>query len=124
MIEITLPDKSKRNFKKPLSIFELAEDIGPGLAKATLAGVIDGKEQDACDLIDKNSEVSILTNKDKQGMDIIRHSCAHLFGHAIKQIFPKTKMAIGPIIEDGFYYDIDLDHKLTLSRILKILKNA
>ena len=122
MIEITLPDKSKRNFKKPLSIFELAEDIGPGLAKATLAGVIDGKEQDACDLIDKNSEVSILTNKDKEGMDIIRHSCAHLFGHAIKQIFPKTKMAIGPIIEDGFYYDIDLDHKLTQQDLEKIEK--
>ena len=122
MIEITLPDKSKRNFKKPLSIFELAEDIGPGLAKATLAGVIDGKEKDACDLIDKNSEVSILTNKDKKGVDIIRHSCAHLFGHAVKQIFPKTKMAIGPIIEDGFYYDIDLDHKLTQKDLEKIEK--
>ncbi len=113
MIEITLPDKSKRNFDKPPSIFELAQDIGPGLAKATLAGVINGKEHDACDLIEKNSDVSILTNKDQQGIDIIRHSCAHLFGHAIKQIFPKTKMAIGPIIEDGFYYDIDLDHKLS-----------
>ena len=86
----------------------MAQDIGPGLAKATLAGIINRVEHDACDLIEKNSEVSILTNKDKQGLDIIRHSCAHLFvGHAIKQIFPETKMAIGPIIEDGFYYDID-----------------
>ena len=107
MIEITLPDKSKRNFEEPPSIFELAQDIGPGLAKATLAGVINGQKHDACDLINKNSEVSILTNKDQQGIEIIRHSCAHLFGHAIKQIFPETKMAIGPIIEDGFYYDID-----------------
>ena len=72
MIEITLPDRSKRNFDEPLSIFELAQDIGPGLAKATLAGIIDGEEHDACHLIEKNSEVSILTNKDKQGLDIIR----------------------------------------------------
>jgi threonyl-tRNA synthetase len=122
MIEITLPDRSKRNFDEPLSIFELAQDIGPGLAKATLAGVINGEEHDACDLIEKNSEVSILTNKDQQGIDIIRHSCAHLFGHAIKQIFPKTKMAIGPIIEDGFYYDIDLDHKLSQQDLAKIEK--
>ena len=122
MIEITLPDKSKRNFEKPPSIYELAQDIGPGLAKATLAGIIDGVEHDACDLIEKNSEVAILTNKDKQGLDIIRHSCAHLFGHAIKQIFPETKMAIGPIIEDGFYYDIDLDHKLTHQDLEKIEK--
>jgi threonyl-tRNA synthetase len=120
MIEITLPDRSKRNFDEPLSIFELAQDIGPGLAKATLAGVINGEEHDACDLIEKSSEVSILTNKDQQGIDIIRHSCAHLFGHAIKQIFPETKMAIGPIIEDGFYYDIDLDHKLTQQDLVKI----
>ena len=122
MIEITLPDKSKRNFEEPPSIYELAQDIGPGLAKATLAGIIDGVEHDACDLIEKNSEVAILTNKDKQGLDIIRHSCAHLFGHAIKQIFPETKMAIGPIIEDGFYYDIDLDHKLTHQDLEKIEK--
>ena len=122
MIEITLPDKSKRYFDEPPSIFELAQDIGPGLAKATLAGVINGEEYDACDLIEKNSEVSILTNKDQQGIDIIRHSCAHLFGHAIKQIFPKTKMAIGPIIEDGFYYDIDLDHKLTQQDLAMIEK--
>ena len=122
MIEIILPDKSKRNFEEPPSIIELAQDIGPGLAKATLAGIINGEEHDACDLIEKNSEVSILTSKDKQGMDIIRHSCAHLFGHAIKQIFPQTKMAIGPIIEDGFYYDIDLDHKLTQQDLEKVEK--
>ena len=66
--------------------------------------------------------MSILTNKDQQGIDIIRHSCAHLFGHAIKQIFPETKMAIGPIIENGFYYDIDLDHKLTQQDLAKIEK--
>ena len=71
MIKITLPDKSKRIFDEPPSIFELAQDIGPGLAKATLAGVINGEEHDACDLIEKNSEVSILTNKDQQGIDII-----------------------------------------------------
>ena len=87
-----------------------------------MAGVVNGKEQDACDLIESDSEVSILTNKDSQGVDIIRHSCAHLFGHAIKQIFPKAKMAIGPIIDDGFYYDIDLDHKLTQKDLDKIEK--
>ena len=122
MIEITLPDSSKRNFEKPLTVYELAQNIGSGLAKATIAGVVDGKEQDACDLIASDSNVSILTNKDSQGLDIIRHSCAHLFGHAIKQIFPKAKMAIGPIIDDGFYYDIDLDHKLTQKDLDKIEK--
>ena len=113
MIVITLPDKSKRNFEEPPSIYELAQDIGPGLAKATLAGIIDGVEHDACDLIEKNSEVAILTNKDKQGLDIIRHSCAHLFGHAIKQLYPDVKMVIGPVIENGFYYDILSDIPIT-----------
>ena len=100
MIEIILPDKSKRNFEEPPSIIELAQDIGPGLAKATLAGIINGEEHDACDLIEKNSEVSILTSKDKQGMDIIRHSCAHLFGHAIKQIFPTCLLYTSPSPRD------------------------
>ena len=101
MIEITLPDKSKRNFDEPPTIFELAQDIGPGLAKATLAGVINGEEHDACDLM-KKLKVSILTNKDQQGIDIIRHSCAHLFGHAIKQIFLKLKWQLVQSLRMGF----------------------
>ncbi len=110
---ITLPDGSQREFDKPVSVFEIATDIGPGLAKATIAGVVNGERVDAHDTIESDAEVSILTSKDDDGLEIIRHSCAHLLGHAIKQLWPDVKMAIGPTIDNGFYYDVDLDHKLT-----------
>ncbi|MFC0444985.1 threonine--tRNA ligase [Pseudidiomarina halophila] len=110
---VTLPDGSQRAFDKPVSILEVAQDIGPGLAKATVAGKIDGELVDACDLITDDATVHIITPKDDEGVHIIRHSCAHLLGHALKQLFPKAKMAIGPVIDNGFYYDIDIDKALT-----------
>ena len=110
---ITLPDGSQRQFDHPVSVLEVAQDIGAGLAKATIAGRVNGERRDACDVIDQDSTLEIITAKDEDGLEIIRHSCAHLFGHAIKQLFPDVKMAIGPTIENGFYYDIDLDRSLT-----------
>ena len=110
---ITLPDGSQRQFDRPVSVLEVAQDIGAGLAKATIAGRVNGERRDACDVIDQDATLEIITAKDEDGLEIIRHSCAHLFGHAIKQLFPDVKMAIGPTIENGFYYDIDLDRSLT-----------
>ncbi len=110
---ITLPDGSKREFANPVSTLDVALDIGPGLAKACIAGRVNGELKDATDLITADSELAIITAKDDEGVEILRHSCAHLLGHAIKQMWPETKMAIGPVIDNGFYYDIDLEHKLT-----------
>ncbi|MDG2079850.1 MAG: threonine--tRNA ligase [Pseudomonadales bacterium] len=110
---ITLPDGSERSFDAPVSIMQVAESIGPGLAKATVAGQVDGELRDASDIIDKNATLRILTAKDEEGVEIIRHSCAHLIGHAVKQLFPEAKMVIGPVIEEGFYYDIAVDKPFT-----------
>lgn len=110
---ITLPDGSQRSFDKPVSVYEVAADIGPGLAKATIAGRVNGERVDAHDPIAVDAELTIFTAKDEDGLEILRHSCAHLVGHAVKQLWPEAKMAIGPTIENGFYYDIDLDHMLT-----------
>src|SRR5690554_154250 len=110
---VTLPDGSKRQFDKPVSILDVAHDIGPGLAKATVAGRINGELVDACELITDDASVQIITPKDDDGVHIIRHSCAHLLGHALKQMFPDVKMAIGPVIDNGFYYDVDMEHTLT-----------
>ncbi|KGO98711.1 threonine--tRNA ligase [Novilysobacter defluvii] len=106
MITITLPDGSRREFEAPVTVMQVAESIGPGLAKATVAGKVDGRQVDACDLIEHDASLQILTPKDPEGLEIIRHSCAHLVGHAVKQLYPDAKMVIGPVIEDGFYYDI------------------
>lgn len=110
---ITLPDGSQRQFDNPVSVLEVAQSIGAGLAKATIAGRVNGERRDACDIISEDSTLEIITAKDEDGLEIIRHSCAHLLGHAIKQLFPDVKMAIGPTIENGFYYDVDLDRSLT-----------
>ncbi|MEM9257192.1 MAG: threonine--tRNA ligase [Pseudomonadota bacterium] len=112
---ITLPDGAQRSFDKPVTVMQVAEDIGPGLAKATLGGRVNGERRDASDLIAQDAELSLLTAKDEDGLEIIRHSCAHLIGHALKQLWPDAKMAIGPTIENGFYYDVDLEHHLTES---------
>lgn len=119
---ITLPDGSKREFDRPVSVLELAQDIGAGLAKATIAGRVNGVRHDACDIINEDANLEIITAKDEDGLEIIRHSCAHLLGHAIKQLFPDVKMAIGPTIENGFYYDVDLDRSLTQEDIDAIEK--
>ncbi|MGB1141050.1 MAG: TGS domain-containing protein, partial [Halioglobus sp.] len=117
---ITLPDGSQRSFDNPVTVMQVAEDIGPGLAKATLGGRVNGERRDASDLIDSDAELSIFTAKDDDGLEIIRHSCAHLIGHAVKQLWPDAKMAIGPTIENGFYYDIDLEHHLTEADLEKL----
>ncbi|MGO1246294.1 MAG: threonine--tRNA ligase [Oceanisphaera sp.] len=122
MPTITLPDGSQRHFDHAVSVMDVALDIGPGLAKACIAGRIDGQLVDACELIEADAQLAIITAKDQEGLDILRHSCAHLLGHAIKQLWPQTKMAIGPVIDNGFYYDVDLDHTLTEEDIAKLEK--
>ena len=113
MIQITLPDGSQREFSGPVTVAEVAQSIGPGLAKNTVAGKVDGKLVDACDTIDHNAALQIITPKDKEGVEIIRHSCAHLVGHAVKQLYPTAKMVIGPVIDEGFYYDIAYERPFT-----------
>ena len=122
MPKITLPDGTVKEFDNPLNFDEIALSIGKGLAKATVAGSLNGKLVDASEMIDKDSNVVIITNSDEEGIEIIRHSCAHLFGHAIKQLYPNAKMAIGPTIENGFYYDIDLEESLSEKDLEKIEK--
>ena len=119
---ITLPDGSQRSFDNAVSVMDVALDIGPGLAKATIAGRINGNLVDACELITADSSLQLITSKDDEGIEIIRHSCAHLLGHAIKQLWPHTKMAIGPTIDNGFYYDIDLDHSISEDDLAKLEK--
>jgi threonyl-tRNA synthetase len=117
---ITLPDGSQRSFDHPVSVLEVAQSIGAGLAKATVAGKVNGKLVDACDLIDADATLQIITPKDQEGLEIIRHSCAHLIGHAVKQLFPTAKMVIGPVIDDGFYYDIASERPFTLDDVAAI----
>ena len=113
MLNITLPDGSVRQYEAPVTVAQIAASIGSGLAKATVAGKVNGKLVDASDPISKDASVQIITPKDKEGVEIIRHSCAHLIGHAVKQLYPNAKMVIGPVIEDGFYYDIATDKPFT-----------
>ena len=120
MVTITLPDNTKKSFNSSVSIEDVAADIGKGLFKATVAGKVDGVLKDGSDLLEKDCSLEIIRNSDQEGLEIIRHSCAHLFGHALKQIYPEAKMAIGPVIDDGFYYDIDFEKKLTEEDLLKI----
>ena len=103
---ITLPNGDQKQFDQAVSVMDVALSIGPGLAKNTVAGKVDGRLVDASDLITTDASLQIITPKDEEGVEIIRHSCAHLVGHAVKQLFPEAKMVIGPVIEDGFYYDI------------------
>ena len=120
MPQITLPDNSKRSYDQPVSIDEVARDIGSGLAKATVAGKINGKLVDASETITEDCKLQIVTIEDNEGLEIVRHSCAHLFAHALKQIYPDAQMAIGPVIKDGFYYDIKLERSLTDEDLKKI----
>ncbi|WNO07841.1 threonine--tRNA ligase [Teredinibacter sp. KSP-S5-2] len=113
MPNITLPDGSIRNFSNPVSILDVATDIGPGLAKATLAGVVDGKQVDASYTIENDCELSIITEKSEEGIEVIRHSTAHLLAQAVKQLFPEAQVTIGPVIENGFYYDFAYSRAFT-----------
>ncbi len=105
MIQITLPDGSQKSFDGPVTVHEVAESIGPGLAKATLAGEVDGKLVDASYRIDDDAALRIITGRDEEGLDLIRHSTAHLMAQAVQRLFPNTQVTIGPVIDNGFYYD-------------------
>jgi threonyl-tRNA synthetase len=113
MIHITLPDNSQREYPGPVSVLDVARSIGPGLAKMTVAGKVDGRLVDASDVIDRDARLQIITPKDDEGLQIIRHSTAHLVGHAVKQLYPTAKMVIGPVIDEGFYYDIAYERPFT-----------
>ncbi|MDO4442221.1 MAG: threonine--tRNA ligase, partial [Moraxella sp.] len=106
MVAITLPSGDIKHFDGATTVMDIAQSIGAGLAKATVAGRVNGKLVDASDPITTDATVQIITPKDNEGVEIIRHSCAHLLGHAVKQLFPEVKMVIGPVIDEGFYYDI------------------
>jgi threonyl-tRNA synthetase len=117
---ITLPDGSQREFDSAVSVYDIAADIGPGLAKATIAGEVNGNLVDACDLIEQDANIKIITERDSEGVEIIRHSCAHLLGHAVKQLYPTAQMVIGPVIENGFYYDIAYERAFTPDDLVAI----
>ena len=120
MLNITLPDGSVRQYENPTSGRDIAASIGSGLAKAALAVRVDGVERDLSDPITADASVAIITAKEEAGVDIIRHSTAHLLGHALKQLWPEAKMVIGPVIENGFYYDIDSEHRFTPEDLEKL----
>src|SRR4029079_11477786 len=113
MVSITLPDGAVRQFDKPVSVKDVAASIGPGLAKAALAGKVDGNVVDTSYVIDRDASVAIVTDKDAEGLDVIRHSTAHLLAYAVKELFPDAQVTIGPVIEDGFYYDFSYKRPFT-----------
>jgi threonyl-tRNA synthetase len=113
MVNVTLPDGSVRSFDKPVSVAEVAASIGPGLAKAALAGRVNSKLVDTGFVMETDSQLAIITDKDADGLDLIRHSTAHLLAYAVKQLFPDAQVTIGPVIEDGFYYDFSYKRPFT-----------
>ena len=117
---ITLPDGAQKKFDHPVSVMQVAESIGAGLAKATLAGIVDDKEVDASFVIQQDTKVSIITPKSKEGLEVLRHSTAHLLAQAIKQLYPTAQITIGPVIAEGFYYDVSMDRALTPDDLAKL----
>jgi len=117
---VTLPDGSQREFDHPVTVMDVASGIGAGLAKATLAGEVDGKLVDASFLIERDASLRIITDRDPEGLEVIRHSCAHLMAQAVKELFPEAQVTIGPVIEDGFYYDFAFDQAFTLEDLAAI----
>ncbi len=122
MPTITLPDGSQRDYDKPVSVMQVAEDIGPGLARATLAGKVNDKLVDAAYVIESDSQLQIITDRDEEGLEVIRHSCAHLLAQAVKELFPEAQVTIGPVVEDGFYYDFAYERPFTPEDLEKIEK--
>jgi threonyl-tRNA synthetase len=123
VIEITLPDGSIREFDNPVTVMDVAKSIGSGLAKTTLAGEVDGKLVDASHEINTNVSLSVVTDKDEKGLEIIRHSTAHLMAQATQMLYPEAQVTIGPVIDDGFYYDFSYKDGFTESDLEKIEKN-
>ncbi|HCJ51192.1 MAG: threonine--tRNA ligase [Gallionellaceae bacterium CG1_02_56_997] len=121
-IIITLPDGSQRHFEQPVTVADVALSIGAGLARATLAGKVDGKVVDAAHLIERDAALSIVTSKDAEGVEVIRHSTAHLLAHAVKQLFPDAQVTIGPVIENGFFYDFSYQRPFTPEDLTAIEK--
>ncbi len=117
---ITLPDGNQKTFDAPPSVYDVALAIGPGLAKAALAGVVDGKEVDTSFVIENDASLAIITDRDDAGIEIIRHSTAHLLAMAVQELYPGTQVTIGPTIEDGFYYDFATGHRFTTEDLEKI----
>ena len=113
MPSITLPDGSQRDYENAVSVADVAADIGPGLAKATLAGVVDGTLVDSSTQITSDASLAIITSKDDDGLHLIRHSTAHLMAQAVKQLYPEAQVTIGPVIDDGFYYDFAYERAFT-----------
>lgn len=122
MPTITLPDNSQREFANAVTVMQVSESIGPGLAKATLGGMVDEKLVDASYLIESDSNLKIITERDPEGLEIIRHSCAHLMAQAVKELYPEAQVTIGPVIEDGFYYDYFYEPGFTPEDLVKIEK--
>jgi threonyl-tRNA synthetase len=120
MVQITLPDGSKRDYPAAVSVAEVAASIGAGLAKAALAGKVDGKTVDTSTLIEADAALAIITAKDADGLEIIRHSTAHLLAYAVKELFPKAQVTIGPVIENGFFYDFSFERPFTLDDLALI----
>jgi threonyl-tRNA synthetase len=117
---VTLPDGSQRSFDNPISVHDVAADIGPGLAKAALAGVVDGREVDTSHRIESDVSLAIITERDEAGLEVIRHSTAHLLAMATQELFPGVQVTIGPVIDDGFFYDFATGHNFTPEDLEKI----
>ena len=113
MPQITLPDGSTRQYAGPVSVHDVAADIGPGLAKAALAGRVDGVLVDTSYVIDDDSVLAIITRKDEDALDLLRHDAAHVMAQAVQELYPGTQVTIGPAIENGFYYDFARDEPFT-----------
>ena len=122
MPDIRLPDGSVRKFDRPVTVAEIAQAIGPGLARAALAGRVNGRLVDTAHRLDIDAEVAIVTDKDREGLEILRHSTAHLLAHAVKELHPDAQVTIGPVIEDGFYYDFSFKRPFTLEDLAAIEK--
>src|SRR5690606_30001732 len=119
---VCLPDGTRKEFDSPVTVFEVAESIGAGLARAALAGKINGKLVDLSNVIDGDCELTVITDKDPEGLEIVRHSSAHLLAHAVKELFPDAQVTIGPTIENGFYYDFAYSRPFTPGDLAEIEK--
>ncbi len=122
MLHITLPDGSQREFPGPVTVAEVAASIGAGLAKAALGGKVDGQLVDTSFRIERHARLAIVTAKDPEGLEMIRHSTAHLLAYAVKALFPEAQVTIGPVIDNGFYYDFSYSRPFTPDDLVAIEK--